>query len=464
MTNCVVCGRELRGDEQVCPECGHPVERENGGTDIAAADDSVDQQDTAWTNGASAATENGNGAHVVGRLTVQLVRRTDDSQPREYALDGRPIYIGRSPSCDIVLDGDQLTSRRHALLRYDSARYVLVDLGSSNGTYINDNEVREATPLEDGDRVVIGEHELVYSTAAASADASLPGFAWAPTPQQPPSETNPSLAAVGSEVSNGASVPFAVATVDYGQANGSDEDPGIESATQEYPAVHVDVAPWPGDEWSAPAQQQQPSESAAEMATPESGFTDEPVEQAAQDEPVAEAEQAAQDEPVAEVAPAAEYTPVAQNLQNAPAGASYPQAGDVDLEAMHAQLAQLTTASETLARRMEEQGRQGERRKAAIQEARTQVESLLTQLDQAEETSNGNGDSSQYDLNALIDVTRQAAENPQHLQYLTRLAEHAGEIADALQQEQQRPPATAATPESIRQALEALRSQLESLN
>ncbi len=426
MTNCVVCGRELRGDEQVCPECGHPVEKASNTAEMAVVSAPLAEPDMEPQNGTTTAAT-GPSTNVVGRLTVRVITPTNGGQPREYVLDGRPIYIGRSPSCDIVLDGDQLTSRRHALLRYDSNRYVLVDLGSSNGTYINDTEVREATPLQDGDRVIVGEHELLYSTSAASPEASLPGIEWAPVPQQPPSETNPSLVAVAPLTSAESAVPFAVATVDYGQANGADAEGDVESATQEYPAVHMD--PWPNDQWTNPEAQPPVVE---ETATDEPEFADAPP---------------AQD------APATPY---------APADSSYPQAGDVDLTAMHAQLAQLTAASETLARRMEEQGRLGERRKAAIQEAREQVASLLAQLDQTAGSSDEGGDSYSPDLNALIDVTRQAAENPQHLQYLTRLAEHAGEIADALQQEQQRP-ATASTPESIRQALEALRNQLESL-
>jgi pSer/pThr/pTyr-binding forkhead associated (FHA) protein len=377
----------------------------------------------------------GQSTHVVGRLTVRPITPANGGQPREYALDGRPIYIGRSPSCDIVLDGDQLTSRRHALLRYDASRYVLVDLGSSNGTYINDTEVREATPLQDGDRVVVGEHELLYSTSAASPEASLPGVGQSSVPRQPPAETNPSLGVVSSLAAEESSVPFPVAVVEYEQSNGADAEGEVESTTEEYPAVRADA--WPSDESVSPeAEPEEIDEPAMEEATLEEVATEEP---AFADAP------AAQD---------------ATNIQDALVADTAVPAEDVDLAAMHTQLAQLTAASETLARRMEEQGRQGERRRAAVQEAREQVEALLAQLNQASGTDGE--EPTPRDLDALIDVTRQAAENPQHLQYLTRLAEHAGEIAEALQQEQQRP-APAATPEGIRQALEALRKQLESL-
>lgn len=112
---------------------------------------------------------------AVARLLVRPVSSVDPAESREYALDGHDIAIGRSPSCDIRLEGDQLISRRHALLRYDGERYTVVDLGSSNGTYVNDVEITEAHPLADGDRILLGEHELAYTTGPASASAIAVG-------------------------------------------------------------------------------------------------------------------------------------------------------------------------------------------------------------------------------------------------------------------------------------------------
>ncbi len=80
----------------------------------------------------------------------------------EYALEGRTITIGRGQSCDVVFEGDSLTSRRHAILRCEADHYTIADLGSSNGTLLNDFEVREATPLSHGDRILIGQHELLF--------------------------------------------------------------------------------------------------------------------------------------------------------------------------------------------------------------------------------------------------------------------------------------------------------------
>jgi hypothetical protein len=58
-------------------------------------------------------------------------------------LVGAQLLIGRSSSCQIVL-GDDTVSRRHAELRFDEGRWLLRDLGSSNGTYVNGRFVTEA--------------------------------------------------------------------------------------------------------------------------------------------------------------------------------------------------------------------------------------------------------------------------------------------------------------------------------
>jgi len=80
----------------------------------------------------------------------------------EYALEGRTVTIGRAQSCDIVFSDDTLTSRRHAILRREEHYYTVADLGSSNGTFLNEMEVREPASLHHGDRLLIGQHELLF--------------------------------------------------------------------------------------------------------------------------------------------------------------------------------------------------------------------------------------------------------------------------------------------------------------
>jgi ABC-type multidrug transport system ATPase subunit len=68
------------------------------------------------------------------------------------------VRIGRAPDNDLVLDDDLLVSRHHAELRVlPAGKYELVDLGSSNGTFVNGRRV-ERTELEELDVVSIGQH------------------------------------------------------------------------------------------------------------------------------------------------------------------------------------------------------------------------------------------------------------------------------------------------------------------
>lgn len=70
------------------------------------------------------------------------------------ALVGARLEIGRSRACQVVL-GDDTVSRRHAELRYEDGRWLLRDLGSSNGTYVNGRLVTEAE-VRRGDVIHLG--------------------------------------------------------------------------------------------------------------------------------------------------------------------------------------------------------------------------------------------------------------------------------------------------------------------
>ena len=83
----------------------------------------------------------------------------------------RPLSIGRSSSCDIVVDGHEV-SRRHALINPQSGGEVwLVDLGSTNGTYRNDRRVTQPAELADGDRITLGGVVLVFHGPARAKRA-----------------------------------------------------------------------------------------------------------------------------------------------------------------------------------------------------------------------------------------------------------------------------------------------------
>jgi hypothetical protein len=79
---------------------------------------------------------------------------------RAFPLGASVATIGRLPACDVVVD-DPGASRQHARVRRTEAGYVLTDLGSTNGTLVNGEPVREHL-LVDGDRITIGETVLEF--------------------------------------------------------------------------------------------------------------------------------------------------------------------------------------------------------------------------------------------------------------------------------------------------------------
>ena len=69
------------------------------------------------------------------------------------------ILIGRDPACDCQLD-DMTVSANHAKLEYHHRQWWVEDLGSTNGTYLNQENVTTATVLATGDELQIGQVTL----------------------------------------------------------------------------------------------------------------------------------------------------------------------------------------------------------------------------------------------------------------------------------------------------------------
>ncbi|MBK8253536.1 MAG: diguanylate cyclase [Polyangiaceae bacterium] len=74
---------------------------------------------------------------------------------KRFVLDRNPTRVGRGVDNEIVLDGDSV-SRRHAHFEHRSTQWLIVDDGSTNGTYCNDEQIVREIPLKNGDRVKIG--------------------------------------------------------------------------------------------------------------------------------------------------------------------------------------------------------------------------------------------------------------------------------------------------------------------
>lgn len=86
---------------------------------------------------------------------------------QRIVLTGAPVVLGRHADCDLVLHDDQ-ASRRHAQVELGPAGFVLVDLGSTNGTLLNGRPVDRPEPLEPGDRILVGDTLVRFFGETAS--------------------------------------------------------------------------------------------------------------------------------------------------------------------------------------------------------------------------------------------------------------------------------------------------------
>lgn len=92
--------------------------------------------------------------------SAELVLIENGRPGRTYSLSKDRVIIGRLAESDVVL-ADPGSSRRHAEVRRDNTDFVIADLGSTNGTMVNESTIGERV-LEDGDRITIGRTVLEF--------------------------------------------------------------------------------------------------------------------------------------------------------------------------------------------------------------------------------------------------------------------------------------------------------------
>jgi hypothetical protein len=94
------------------------------------------------------------------RATLREVRPDGSSQ--SFVVDGRPLTIGRGPDNGLVVE-DGRASRHHARIYGRQGALLLADLGSTNGSWVNDRRVQEIA-LGEGDQIRIGDTILIVES------------------------------------------------------------------------------------------------------------------------------------------------------------------------------------------------------------------------------------------------------------------------------------------------------------
>jgi len=93
------------------------------------------------------------------RAPKEIVLHHPSGRPQVVALRGDGIVLGRAPHVDLSLD-DVYVSDEHARIELDGDGWVVSDLGSTNGTFLNGAKVARPTPLTAGDQVRLGKTRI----------------------------------------------------------------------------------------------------------------------------------------------------------------------------------------------------------------------------------------------------------------------------------------------------------------
>jgi pSer/pThr/pTyr-binding forkhead associated (FHA) protein len=119
--------------------------------------------------------------------SFRLIERTGPNPGMVFDLTKDVIVLGRDVGVDVVL-GDSEVSREHARLTRTPGGYVLEDLGSTNGTFVNGQRLMAPRVLNPGDLVGLGETvTLTFDALAPEAAATVARpAAQAPSPVRTP--------------------------------------------------------------------------------------------------------------------------------------------------------------------------------------------------------------------------------------------------------------------------------------
>src|SRR3954470_16813903 len=93
---------------------------------------------------------------------AEIEVQTNEGFPRRVLVNRPRLIIGRAEESDVFL-ADTLLSRRHAEIEQRNDGCYLIDLGSTNGTFLNGARLVGEHRLRHGDTIAVGDSKLVFS-------------------------------------------------------------------------------------------------------------------------------------------------------------------------------------------------------------------------------------------------------------------------------------------------------------
>lgn len=124
---------------------------------------------------------------------VNLLVRQGPQIGLQFSITTNRVILGREETCDIVIQ-DAEVSRRHCQISWEGNAYVIQDLGSTNGTFVNGSQITVPRVLTNGDTIGLGQTTLIFENQessswsqeayAGSAQQQAPQTAFEPTQPQ----------------------------------------------------------------------------------------------------------------------------------------------------------------------------------------------------------------------------------------------------------------------------------------
>jgi hypothetical protein len=159
---CAECGHQNPGDSRFCSRCGAALS-----LPVEPPAATIDQTTTISIAGLDVDEHDDLAGELLGEslpegFALLVVQRGPNAGSR-FLLDKVLTTAGRSPDSDIFLD-DVTVSRRHAQFTRTDEGFVVADVGSLNGTYLNRERIEQA-PVGNGDEVQVGKFRLLLFTS-----------------------------------------------------------------------------------------------------------------------------------------------------------------------------------------------------------------------------------------------------------------------------------------------------------
>lgn len=102
---------------------------------------------------------------------AQLTVYQPDVPPLVVSPPTQTITLGRSTDCTVPIK-DRFLSRKHAEITFDSGSWIVRDFGSVNGTLLNGKKIEGSAPLRPGDRISLGDTEVVFNASVERRNTS----------------------------------------------------------------------------------------------------------------------------------------------------------------------------------------------------------------------------------------------------------------------------------------------------